>query len=106
MIRMYWVCLPYVFCGLMDVSCGIVRGLGKSWLPMIVSTIGACGLRIVWLMTVFQWYPTLEILYLSYAVTWIITGAVHGICILIAWRDWKRTAVLSSLPLPELELSR
>lgn len=106
MVRMYWVCLPYVLCGLMDVGCGIVRGLGKSWLPMIVSTIGACGLRIVWLMTVFQWYPTLEILYLSYAVTWVITGTVHAICVFFAWRQWKRTAIITSLPLPEFDFTR
>ncbi len=106
MIRMKWLCLPYFICGMMDVGCGIVRGLGKSWMPMIVSTLGACGLRIVWLLTIFQVYHTLDMLYLSYAVTWVITGGTHAICALLIWKKWKRTSVSTTLPLPELHISR
>lgn len=103
MIRLKWICLPYCLCGLMDVGCGIVRGLGRSWMPMIVSTIGVCGLRIVWLRTIFLRFHTLDVLYLSYAVTWIITGLTHMLCILLVYRKWKHTTVSVSLPMPELK---
>ena len=90
MIRMRWVCLPYVLCGVMDVACGVVRGMGRSWLPMIVSTVGACGLRIVWLATVFTSQPTLEILYLSYPFTWAVTAAAHIVCIWCIYNRLKQ----------------
>ena len=44
---------------------------------MVVSLIGACGLRIVWIFTIFQMDRTPENLYISYPISWIVTGAVH-----------------------------
>lgn len=81
--RLLYISAPYLLCGIMDVLCGSLRGLGYSTIPMIVSLIGACGLRIVWLMTIFQSFHTLSSIYLSYPVTWIITAFAHFICFLI-----------------------
>lgn len=67
--RMHLICAPYFLCGLMDVMVGSMRGMGYSFLPMIVSLIGACGLRVVWIFTVFQWHRSLFTLYLSYPIT-------------------------------------
>ncbi|MEA4966377.1 MAG: MATE family efflux transporter [Oscillospiraceae bacterium] len=89
MIRLRWVCLPYFLCGLMDVGCGIVRGLGHAWLPMIVSTLGACVLRIIWIYTIFAWNPRLDILYSSYPISWLLTAAVHLICAAVLLRYLK-----------------
>lgn len=79
LIRMLYICCPYFLCGVMDVAVGVLRGLGYSVLPMAVSLVGVCGLRLVWVATVFQIYRTPEILYLSYPVSWVITGATHVI---------------------------
>ncbi len=54
LMRMSIICIPYFLCGLMDVTVGSLRGLGYSIMPMIVSLAGACGLRIVWIFTIFQ----------------------------------------------------
>lgn len=70
----------YFLCGIMDTMVGSIRGVGYSILPMCVSLAGACGLRIVWVFTVFQWHRTLTTLYLSYPFTWIVTGTAHIIC--------------------------
>lgn len=78
--RMAVICLSYALCGMMDVIVGSLRGLGYSILPMIVSLIGACGLRILWIFTVFRWHHSLFILYLSYPITWIITFIAHLCC--------------------------
>ena len=51
MIRTYYVTTPYFLCGIMEVCCGMVRGLGKSWLPMVVTIFGACVMRIVWILS-------------------------------------------------------
>lgn len=83
LIRARYVCLPYFLCGIMDVMVGALRGLGWSVAPMIVSMVGACGLRLVWIATVFQVHRSPEILYLSYPVSWTITASVHAICFLV-----------------------
>lgn len=88
--RMRWICLPYFLCGLMDVMVGMLRGLGYAVAPMCVSMIGACGFRILWIATVFDRFPTLDVLYSSYAVSWIITGGTHLICFLLIWKRLKK----------------
>lgn len=81
--RMSVVCTTYFLCGWMDCLACSVRGLGASVLPMVVSIVGACLLRIVWVMTIFQWERTRLCLYISYPVSWGLTAAVHLICFLI-----------------------
>lgn len=71
--RFYYVCLPYFLCGLMEVCTGVLRGLGKSFTSTVISLLGACLLRVIWLWTVFPAYPTLEIVFVSYPVTWVVT---------------------------------
>lgn len=73
----------YFIGGMMDVMVGSLRGIGYSILPMCVSLIGVCAMRILWIYTVFQWSHSLRTLYISYPITWIITVTVHIICFLI-----------------------
>ena len=73
MIRLQYICLPYFLGALMEVTTGALRGLGRSTEPMVITVGGACGLRLLWIATVFQWVHTLPCLYLSYPVTWLIT---------------------------------
>lgn len=70
----------YFIGGMMDVMVGAIRGIGYSVLPMCVSLIGVCAMRILWIYTIFQWSHSLQTLYISYPVTWIITVTVHFIC--------------------------
>lgn len=90
--RLRIICLTYFLCGIMDVCCGSIRGMGYSVCPTVVSLIGACGLRIVWIYTVFAMNRTLEILYLSYPITWIITFAAHLTCFIIFLKQIKKKA--------------
>ena len=78
--RMGIICTMYFLCGMMDVICGSLRGMGFSAVPMVVSIIGACGLRIVWILTIFRSMHSLTVLYVSYPVSWFVTGTVHLIC--------------------------
>ena len=84
--RMLYVTLPYVLCGMMEVASGQMRGMGYSILPMIVSLTGACAFRVIWIYTFFDAFPTLDMLFVSYPVSWIITTAAHYISYLIAQR--------------------
>ncbi len=85
-LRMGYICVPYFFCGMMDVMVGGLRGLGYSIMPMLVSLTGACLFRIVWIYTIFREYRTLECLYISYPISWALTFAVHLICFAVVYR--------------------
>jgi len=89
LIRLSIISTMYFLCGLMDVMVGAMRGIGYSILPMIVSLVGACGLRIVWIYTVFVKFRTLDILFISYPVTWTITFLSHLVCYYIVTRKYK-----------------
>ncbi len=93
---MKWICLPYFACGIMDALVGMLRGLGYAVVPMAVSIIGACGFRILWIVTVFSRFHSLDVLYSSYIISWIITGGTHLICFIIVWRKLKKRLKTSS----------
>ena len=67
----------YFTCGLMEVGCGALRGMGKTITPMLISIIGVCGIRILWIYTIFPLVPTMMCLYFSYPASWIVTGAIQ-----------------------------
>ena len=98
-VRLGIICAPYALCGMMDTMVGTLRGIGYSVMPMIVSLMGACVLRLVWLATVFQipQYHTPECVYWSYPLSWLITLAVHVICYIWARRRLMRRAAGKTL---------
>lgn len=71
--RMEIILVTYFIAGMMDITTGYLRGMGDSFRPMIISLIGACALRIVWIYTIFERYHTTFVLYISYPITWTIT---------------------------------
>lgn len=83
MQRMEIICTFYCLCGIMDVLVGCIRGLGYAVMPMIVSLLGACAFRVVWIYTIFRWNRTLHTLYISYPVSWALTAFTHLICFII-----------------------
>lgn len=91
-IRMTYICVPYFLCGLMDVTTGLIRGMGHSMLPMIISIAGVCGMRILWIFTVFRMpkYHTLQCLYLSYTISWSLTFVVELIVFIVLLRKYKK----------------
>ncbi|BAK98258.1 MatE efflux family protein [Oscillibacter valericigenes Sjm18-20] len=87
-VRLGIVCAPYAICGMMDTMVGALRGIGYSVMPMTVSLIGACVLRLVWIATVFRIpeYHTPECIYWSYPISWAITLLAHIFCYVWAKR--------------------
>ena len=88
MLRLSIVCLSYFLCGLMEVGCGAIRGLGKSWTSMIISLLGACVVRILWVTLVFAAFPTRECLYLSWPISWILTAASLFIAYFVSYKKF------------------
>lgn len=96
--RMKYVCLLYFICGVMDVLVGFLRGVGYSTIPMIVSLIGVCAFRVIWIFTVFEnaknsmisEIDQLKSLYISYPISWTITVFVLISCILLFYPRIKK----------------
>ena len=65
--------IPYFLCGIMDAWPGIIRGMGRSTVPMILCIIGTVGVRILWIFFFFPHHRTLRYLFISYPVSWIAT---------------------------------
>jgi Na+-driven multidrug efflux pump len=82
LIRMTFIAVPYLLCGVMDVATGCLRGVGKSMTAMIITIAGACGFRLFWIYTIFR-IPAMHTphsLYMSYPISWAMTFAVELIC--------------------------
>lgn len=67
---MQWLSATY------EISGAALRGMGISMLPAIVTLVGSCILRIVWVYSVFRMVPTYEMLLSVYPVSWAITGLI------------------------------
>ena len=92
--RIFIMIAPYFLLAFMEVGSGVLRGLGKSFLSTGITLVGACVLRIVWLMTVFQHWHTLETVYLSYPISWALTALVHFLCSTAVRRKYLRAQEL------------
>lgn len=90
-VKLMFVCLPYFLCGLMEVSTGALRGMGVSLSTMVISLLGACGFRILWIYTIFQTpqFHTGAGLFVSYPISWLLTFATQFILFLFVY--YKRT---------------
>ncbi len=76
LIRMWWIWPFFFTSAFMDCGSSILRGLGKSILATVSCLIGTCALRIVWIYTVFRAVFTLDMIYISYPISWVLTGLV------------------------------
>lgn len=98
MIRLLYILVTYFFCGMMDVMVGAVRGLGYAIMPMIVTIIGVCFVRLFWIFTFFQMprFHATKYLYLTYPVTWSITFIAHTICFIIVKKKFDKRMLENS----------
>lgn len=83
LMRMTVICTTYFTCGIMDCFTGFIRGMGSSFVPMMISLVGACGFRVIWIYTVFEAFKTPTVLYLSYPVSWTISIAAQIVAFFI-----------------------
>ena len=90
--RMSIISTTYFLCGIMEVLSGLMRGMGKPITPMIVSILGSCVLRIVWIAVICNTlFPgQIELLYLAYPVTWIVTNLAHSVCCVATYKQLLR----------------
>ena len=85
--------LPYGLCGVMEVYAGVQRGLGKGLAPTIITLLGVCIFRVIWVYTAFRAVMTIEMLFLSYPISWSATAVAHYICYKRSLKKMERRAI-------------
>ena len=93
-LRLSYIMPMYCLCGIMEVFVGGSRGMGRAVVPTIISLIGACAFRIVYIYTIFVMYHTLGTLYLSYPVSWAITSLAQLLYLIFVYRRQKKSVDL------------
>ena len=88
--RFYINIAPYVSLAFMEVGSGVLRGLGKSTLSTVISLIGSCVFRLVWIYLIFPLHPALWMVYLSYPISWSLTALTHFTVSMIVRRRYMR----------------
>lgn len=94
MERLKFMVVPYFLCGIMDTTTGAMRGIGSSVIPMIITVVGVCVMRIVWIYTVFALpqYHTFSGLFISYPISWLLTFAALFISFTVVMRRKEKKA--------------
>ena len=83
---------PYFLFGLQDVVTGALRGIGASFVSMILTVLGICGIRVLWIYTVFQIprFHSQTMLYISYPLSWIVTLVIQLTAFAVIFRRMQR----------------
>ena len=74
MTRMMWGIAPYALISFMEVGAGVLRGLGRSMTSTVICLITACAMRIVWINTAFRLFPTLDVIFMIYPISWTMAS--------------------------------
>ena len=93
-VRLNYTVKLYFLCGLMELMIGCLRGIGYSMLPTIISLFGACGLRIIWIYTMFRQNPVIENVYIAYPISWFITFVLLTLVFIPSFIKVKKTSML------------
>lgn len=73
--EMVYIITPFyaTYC-VTEVFSGAIRGTGESTKPMIITLIGTCVLRLIWIYGVLRGNMRMQTLIAVYPITWIITS--------------------------------
>ncbi len=104
MIRISYMALSMIINGVMNTFMGSIRSMGYSFLTMGVTLFGACGLRILWIYTVFAANPTLANVYIAYPITWLTTLCMHAVCYFVVRKRERRRFASREAASPKLDV--
>lgn len=85
--------LSYAVSAFMDCTIAASRGIGKTVVPMIIVILGSCVFRIIWVLTIFAYFKTINSLYLLYVFSWSITAAAEVVYFAIRYRNLSWASV-------------
>lgn len=78
--QFYLVLAPSYFTFVfIEILSGAIRGAGEALQPMLITCIGVCGLRVVWILLVVPYWHTMQMVAMNYPVSWVITAVIFVI---------------------------
>ena len=90
LIRMHHVCSLEGLTATYEVESAALRGMGKSLEPSIITILGTVVFRMIWLVTIFQWIPTYDMLMNVYIASWVFTGGLIFIVYVLHMRKLEK----------------
>lgn len=87
--RIIILAATYALCGLMDVTASALRGINYQILPTIITSVGICGTRLIFIYAMFnkfKQFQNISAISWSYPVSWVITLAIHLICFIVLFK--------------------
>ncbi len=76
----------YFLLGFMEIGSGLLRGLGRSISSTVISLLGVCVFRVLWIQIVFPMFNSLQCIYISYPISWLLTGVVGFAFFMVYWK--------------------
>ena len=92
MVRLKYMLIPYMLNCTMDIFSAGLRGLGHSFTPMLATWTGVCVFRVAWVWWVLPLDRTMETLFISYPISWILVSVVNGLMFYFVLRGLFRQA--------------
>lgn len=90
MVPTFWT---YVF---IEIFSGTLRGMGDAFIPMLITSVGVCALRVLWLFAVVPFRPEVSTVVFSYPITWVVTS----ILFILYYRYYTKRHLPVTLPHP------
>ena len=90
LIRMHHVCSLEGLTATYEVESAALRGMGKSLEPSIITILGTVVFRMIWLVTIFKWIPTYDMLMNVYIASWVFTGGLIFIVYVLHMRKLEK----------------
>ena len=93
MVRFQIVILLRFICGSYEISGGALRGLNRSMVPALISVLGTCAFRLLYVGVWFPQHRSLETLLLVYPLSWVVTSiAMQTAYFIVRRRAFRETA--------------
>ncbi|MBR7155760.1 MAG: MATE family efflux transporter [Lentisphaeria bacterium] len=102
-LRMNYQLTFYFMLAFLEILAGALRGLGHSFVPTVISLMGTCVFRVIWIFFIFPKNPCMENLMISYPISWIMICLGNGTLLFCICRkmvkEHDRLAALPASPL-------
>ena len=83
MVPYYWIYVP------IEILTGALRGVGDVLIPTLITCLGVCALRVIWIFVMLPAHHSIETVMFTYPLTWIVTSIAFLIYFRVRVRTWK-----------------
>ena len=95
-LMMMYMAPSYWLYGPIEIISGSLRGMGDTLIPTIITAVGICALRVVWLLLVVPAKHEIGMVCVSYPISWALTFLTHLVCLVIMMRRlYRREGIVS-----------